>query len=336
MKRLVRAWYYGILHRCHHVKTTEKFATAYSLLLACIFVSSLYVLVPRTIRRLERDDPRQIKFRAFATFLVSLGSVVTYPLLFCDVYDGEEDTWSIVRVMFRFRNIRGVLLHTMLLYTGPMVATLLRIYDIRQRLLQRGKQSQHSFVGHVIHVCLKPTVVSLLNPVSETERWVNIRTYLAAPVTEEVVFRGCVVPALLSTGMSPVRAALVAPLFFGIAHLHHAMLRFRQGEGLPRVALITFFQFTYTSLFGSYAAYAFIRTGSVPAVIASHMYCNWMGLPDMSFLQSNSPLYDNRTWLVAAYILGAFAFKWFLSSDYLLPLPSTLPTMVRGSDVEQI
>ena len=39
------------------------------------------------------------------------------------------------------------------------------------------------------------------------------------------------------------------------------------------------FQFTYTTLFGWYAAFLYLRTGSLPGVILAHSFCNWMGLP---------------------------------------------------------
>jgi prenyl protein peptidase len=328
MKRVVLAWYYGLLHYCRHIEPSPKTAFFYCFVLSCLFVGSLYVLVPPKVRRLERDDELQIRWRTFATVAVAMGSILTYPLLFCDL--GGAETWSIIAIL-QPQHVRGVLLHTMLLYSGPMVEAVFRIYDHRQRSIQRGKLPSSSFPGDIFQILLKPSLASAINPVTQTERWCNIRNMVVAPVTEEIVFRGCMVPALLATGMTPLKTALVAPLFFGVAHAHHAILRFRQGERLGRVLIITLFQFTYTSLFGSYAAYALIRTGSVAAVVVSHAYCNWMGLPDMSFLQTRSPLYRHRTVLVAMYVLGAFAFKFGLSTDVLLPLPSVLPSMVRGN-----
>ena len=38
-------------------------------------------------------------------------------------------------------------------------------------------------------------------------------------------------------------------------------------------------QFAYTTLFGWYACFVFVRTGSLPAVVLAHVFCNWMGLP---------------------------------------------------------
>ena len=39
------------------------------------------------------------------------------------------------------------------------------------------------------------------------------------------------------------------------------------------------FQFLYTSLFGTIAAFIYLRTGSLWACILAHSFCNWMGLP---------------------------------------------------------
>ena len=38
-------------------------------------------------------------------------------------------------------------------------------------------------------------------------------------------------------------------------------------------------QFAYTTVFGWYATFVFLRTGSVWAVMVVHTFCNWMGLP---------------------------------------------------------
>lgn len=49
---------------------------------------------------------------------------------------------------------------------------------------------------------------------------------------------------------------------------------------IPIFPTSTGFQFTYTTLFGSYAAYLFICTGSIFPSITSHVFCNVMGLPN--------------------------------------------------------
>lgn len=61
-------------------------------------------------------------------------------------------------------------------------------------------------------------------------------------------------------------------------HLYEFMLTHPEVPVLPAV-LRTVFQFTYTSLFGFFAAFVFLRTGSVYAAIVAHSFCNWQGLP---------------------------------------------------------
>jgi prenyl protein peptidase len=39
------------------------------------------------------------------------------------------------------------------------------------------------------------------------------------------------------------------------------------------------FQFAYTSLFGFFAAFVFLRNKNILALILAHSFCNWMGLP---------------------------------------------------------
>jgi hypothetical protein len=46
-----------------------------------------------------------------------------------------------------------------------------------------------------------------------------------------------------------------------------------------RRLVVLVFQLVYTTLFGWYASYLFLRTGSILPPILSHIFCNIMGLP---------------------------------------------------------
>ncbi|KAF0045634.1 hypothetical protein F2P81_002163 [Scophthalmus maximus] len=90
-------------------------------------------------------------------------------------------------------------------------------------------------------------------------RW--LRNQVVAPLTEELVFRACMLPMLVPCA-GPSLAIFTCPLFFGVAHFHHVieLLRFRQGT-LSGIFLSAVFQFSYTAVFGAYTAFIFIRTG---------------------------------------------------------------------------
>lgn len=95
------------------------------------------------------------------------------------------------------------------------------------------------------------------------------------------------------------------PITHNLAHAHHAWETFNN-LGRTRRALTTaiagsrelfsytmsywlshlgwwlnfvVFQLAYTTLFGWFAAYLFIRTNSAYATCFSHIFCNFMGLP---------------------------------------------------------
>lgn len=111
--------------------------------------------------------------------------------------------------------------------------------------------------------------------------WIGYRNFIVGPVSEEIVWRSCMVPLHLLARFSGKQIVFLTPLYFGIAHLHH-LYEFRITH--PKVPLVmavlrSLFQFTYTSLFGFFAAFVFLRTGNIVTCVLAHTFCNWMGLP---------------------------------------------------------
>ena len=161
-----------------------------------------------------------------------------------------------------------------------------------------------------------------------------------------------IVPIHILAQFSGKKIIFLTPLYFGIAHVHH-LYEFRLTH--PRVPMLlaiarALFQFTYTSLFGFFATFAFLRTGNVLSIILAHSFCNWMGLPrfwgrvgveagvpigpprtnerDSSKSQVESPVLSRGLgWTVAYYIIlvaGAYGFYRGLfpltESRYALPV----------------
>lgn len=89
------------------------------------------------------------------------------------------------------------------------------------------------------------------------------------------------VPLHLLAIMAPSRIVFVTPLYFGIAHIHHFYEFVLTHPHTPLVPALlrSLIQFGYTTIFGWYATFVFLRTGSVYAVILAHSFCNWAGLP---------------------------------------------------------
>uniref|UniRef100_A0ABK0M0N7 CAAX prenyl protease 2 n=1 Tax=Rattus norvegicus TaxID=10116 RepID=A0ABK0M0N7_RAT len=137
-------------------------------------------------------------------------------------------------------------------------------------------------------------------------RW--LRNQVIAPLTEELVFRACMLPMLAPcTGLGP--AVFTCPLFFGVAHFHHIIeqLRFRQSS-VGSIFLSAAFQFSYTAVFGAYTAFLFIRTGHLIGPVLCHSFCNYMGFPAVC-----AALEHPQKWpLLAGYALGVGLFLLLL------------------------
>lgn len=305
-------WYNWLLYSCPVSSTPFLNAIGYALGLSVAFVGSLYVLVPRNIRLLDRDDDVHIQWRLAASTCVGIVAIFTYPSMLCTTGTDESSPSALASIGFTLqaRPVIQVLSHTVVLYLGSNLATLLQIHELVLRQRRQGKSTSHFDVFKML--CID----SLFHPF-----WPQIRNLVAGPVLEELVFRACLVGPLIQSMSSRTRISWTAPLFFGVAHLHHAFLKWKDSKSLKYVLLSTTFQFAYTTLFGAYATHAFLRTNSLPAIIVSHQYCNYMGVPDLSFLKPTfgrlSIVYSYRWFLIGAYIVGIVGFVW--GFDGILP-----------------
>jgi prenyl protein peptidase len=146
----------------------------------------------------------------------------------------------------------------------------------------------------------------------------KMRDLIIGPATEEFCFRAAIIPILRAAGVQPARVIVLAPVFFGIAHLHHAANLLALGHSVNIVLQRTVFQFLYTTVFGIYVSYAFLHTNSLVAVCLCHSFCNFMGLPDVSFLSREGDsslrfLYPHRHAMLATYAIGIASFGMTMS-----------------------
>ncbi|KAK0504399.1 hypothetical protein EDD18DRAFT_499993 [Armillaria luteobubalina] len=138
----------------------------------------------------------------------------------------------------------------------------------------------------------------------------GIRTYIVAPLTEEIVFRACTLSIYHLSGASVYRMIFLAPLWFGLAHVHHAWDVYnrygRTTAALKRAIIAITFQMAYTTLFGFHCSYLFLRTGSIWPPITAHVFCNIMGVPG---LQQELRHFPSKTFLIiVTYILGVVGY----------------------------
>ncbi|TGJ87349.1 hypothetical protein E0Z10_g1372 [Xylaria hypoxylon] len=234
-------------------------AAALLVIYTLIYVVPFYLSsTTRPSRTLSRDAPSVIRARVTSVSLTCvICSLITFVIL---TSQGRATNGAALHSMgywpLGLAEAGRTLLLTAILFSGPLYETLLVDGGWRKWL------SLHS-------------VSSLF---SEWIRWRNI---IAGPFTEEVLFRSASVPLMIIAETSVTRTIFLSPVIFGLAHFHH-FYEFRvthPHEPVLAGLLRSLLQFTYTSLFGAYATFLFLRTGSLLAIFVVHAFCNSMGLP---------------------------------------------------------
>jgi len=248
-------------------------------ILAVAFVGSLY-LAPTSK---PRDDPETIRWRMVLTGIVTILSPF-YLLLWADYETTEQGAELHHLLGIKIDGIIAAiilpLLLTVVLYGGVIFHMLIAYVGQRSVMMYFNANR----VNFRLDVCL--------------------RNYFVAPFVEEFVFRACMLP-MLTTCMGMRIGVMVCPLFFGVAHLHHLVEWYRWRQlSLLHAILVTLVQFCYTSLFGLYSAFLFIRTGHLASPVVSHMFCNYMGLPDFGALTRS----QNSKQLWTLYVCGLLGF----------------------------
>jgi hypothetical protein len=147
-------------------------------------------------------------------------------------------------------------------------------------------------------------------PHSHLEWLIALRNLAYAPLTEEWVFRCCVVPLLVMAGFARPAVAGLAALAFATAHAHHYHELRRRGKAPLQAVLIIAFQLSFTSIFGVLSTAIFVRTASLGALTVTHAFCNAVGAPDFGWVRRGHPLGRWRLLLAAAYAAGVVGFLW--------------------------
>uniref|UniRef100_A0A8D1V5B2 CAAX prenyl protease 2 n=1 Tax=Sus scrofa TaxID=9823 RepID=A0A8D1V5B2_PIG len=275
--------------------------------LACSYVGSLYVWKSE----LPRDHPAVIKRRFTSVLVVSSLSPLCV-LLWRELTGIQPGTSLLTLMGFRLEGIFPAallpLLLTMILFLGP--------------LMQLSMDCSCDLADGLKVVLAPRSWARCLTDM----RW--LRNQVIAPLTEELVFRACMLPMLAPcTGLGP--AVFTCPLFFGVAHFHHIFeqLRFRQSS-VGSIFLSAAFQFSYTAVFGAYTAFLFIRTGGPFALCLPQKVCQ----PHLTQEETNLRWKRNRLGH-----LGVEAFLALSTSDRCHDATSLVPggTQPKGSEHEQ-
>ncbi|KAJ6616346.1 hypothetical protein B0H10DRAFT_2037625 [Mycena sp. CBHHK59/15] len=231
----------------------------------------------------SRDDPAVIRARLSVVTFVSIFTCgVVYAIVAASTAPADagspRDNWPPSFLSC---------LQTPLLFLGPLYAS----YLGSSLPFQANYSMQNDFVD-----------------VFQT--WVGLRNYIWGPLTEEIVFRACVLSVYAMAGAGRGKMIAFAPMAFGLAHVHHAWETYNQygrtAAALKRAVLTTLFQTGYTTLFGAHTSFLFLRTSSLAPPFTAHVFCNIMGVPQMSSEIAIHP--ERKSAIITAYVLGIVLF----------------------------
>ena len=111
----------------------------------------------------------------------------------------------------------------------------------------------------------------------------TLRDLVIAPLTEELAFRGCLLPTLLLLSGKQATALAASSAAFAAAHLHHAAATLLSPTLPPKqrraVLWNALLQLLYTFAFGAAAGALLLASGSLAAPVAAHSLANFLGLP---------------------------------------------------------
>ena len=83
--------------------------------------------------------------------------------------------------------------------------------------------------------------------------------------------------------------------------------------------LIALFKLAYTEVFGIYAGFVYIGTGSLWPSIVLHTYCNFLGFPAFQNLVDPRQRLSDRIIAGSLYLIGTilmfYTFSWFTEGD---------------------
>ena len=264
-------------------------------LLICLLVSIQFVWNIYRIKQNDRNEVVVIKKRIWAAiWSVFVGFIILRIFGFWPIIHGEYSRFGSNWSLGSFPSIGGLYSNHNLfandmakLTTGADLILSLQMASIVIIL----------YLGP-LHELILDYYYGTSNHYYES-KWVWMRNTVIAPIVEEIVFRSY----LLSVLHEFPYKVVIAPLFFGLAHLHHYL----GSKDDNRLANFVF-QFAYTFLFGIFCSVILDRSKSIVGPILAHMFCNYMGVPVVDYKYRGSAL---------IYGIGIFGFGVVIAMDQI-------------------
>jgi prenyl protein peptidase len=289
-----------------HLSTTLSSLLCF--LMSLLYVSSLYFWSAKN--RFNRNSPSVIKRRFLSVFATCIAS--TFLLYFISK---DSSLKSIVYLLNFGFSTNETLFQTLFKSIVPLFLTIIL------------------FSGPLVQFYFEKDTLLFSLPTFDSIFW---RNYIIGPLTEEYIFRACILQLLIGK-LTFNQLIFLTPFYFGLAHLHHAIevitltpTYMRSFKFYLRTLFEHLFQFTYTYIFGVYSSFVYLRTGLFLPTFINHAFCNMMGFPDVSQVKY---AFNDRS-LVKYSII--FMYFFGLISFFLLLDVMTLPEYYSNENYFEI
>ncbi|CAN1820796.1 CAAX prenyl protease 2 [Linum perenne] len=228
--------------------------------LSCTAMALLYVAIlyaPTLVLRLPQPSSlTEFMVRRFVCAAISSMVSIAACALILPVRSSEITSPSLLGIYgIRLDHIWQAVVYplslTSLMYAGSLVLKLMLVVESWREHTEQG-----GHIGDFAKDQLQDFRAWMSSTITNVLAW---RSYVVAPITEELVFRACMIPLLLCGGFKPYIVICLCPILFSLAHLNHWMELYCQHN----------YSFAKASLV----------VGHLIAPLLAHIFCNYMGLP---------------------------------------------------------
>lgn len=182
------------------------------------------------------------------------------------------------------------ILSTIALFFGPIIQNIFTFYNDDYPYLYRN-----SIKNYLIH---------LQREIFDFE---TFKTIIIGPLTEEMIYRSFACTLWEKSGISKMKIIFALPFIFGVSHLNKVFLT----KSLTNITLRDFLPYIvvliYTTLFGWWESFVWLKTHSYLTCVFLHAFCNYMQFPNFAAaLNWGHPV--QKIFLYLAYLIGLISF----------------------------
>jgi membrane protease YdiL (CAAX protease family) len=137
----------------------------------------------------------------------------------------------------------------------------------------------------------------------------ELKKYVTDALVEEMIFRTCLINTLLQSGLGFNLSLLISTL----SHAAYKSRHILQGLYLANALKLgkqsdLALELAFNIALGWLLGHIYIKTASLPACALIHIFKNFMGFPDLKFMEKAHVLYPRRVPILVFYIIGFVLF----------------------------